>query len=74
MVLLFDFNSGRPACENLIAALIPDLTVQTHIIWYKIAAGKVLLSEQVSQQESHQDPEIEGDQWNSAVVKAMIPV
>lgn len=43
------------ACEILTAALIPVLTVQTHLNRYKIAAGKVFRSEQVSQQESHQD-------------------
>lgn len=31
------------ACEILTAALIPVLTVQTHLNGYKVAAGKVMI-------------------------------
>lgn len=60
--MLFYFNSSfltcRDACEIRTAALIPVFTAQTHLKWCEIAASKVFRPGQVSQQESHREPEL----------------
>lgn len=72
MILLFNFNRSfllcQVGCEILNSALIPVLTVQTQLNLYKRKCSG--LSRWAS---TRKDPEIEIDEWNSAVVKVRIP-